>query len=496
MEPTPAGTGPDAGTGSPRSAAADTAYSVFDDLTDVVVVLDENFDLAYVNAFALELLGYERAGILGRSVTEFLNAEDIVRAFEVVALMTDNRVGVPLTPALYDLRRSDGVWLPVELNAVAPPAGTPAGHTVVIGRYSGDHHLQNRILELITANSRDADLIALIPGFGSWRHPDEQYGVLYADVDGTDQVTGTDTVVRLVTAYAGADTPWARARREQVEVLVEDASMLPAALRAEAQVADLGACWAVPVDDPLHDTPAVLIGWSRTQGPPASVHRYALEIMGNMLTLILQWRRQREELERAARRDPLTQVVNRAGFFDVLAEALDNASDRSMVGLLYVDLDGFKDVNDGHGHSVGDEVLRIVADRLSSAVRRGDLIGRLGGDEFAVLCPIVTDTTSLTTIARRIIDDIAEPIAVRGFELHIGASIGIATSVGTVLPDQLVDAADRSLYLAKAAGRGRWHLAEDADDPAGDGDDASGSSRRRNGPTEEPSGASATPVDD
>jgi len=448
---------------SESPGAGSGPYSVFDDLTDVVVVLDANFDIVYTNEFARTLLGYDADGITGRSVTEFLNAEDIVRAFEVVALMSDDRVGVPITPALYDLRRSDGRWLPVELNAVNPPAGTPAGHTLVIGRYSGDHDLQNRILELITADSRDADLLTLIPEFGSWRHPQEQYAVLYTDVDGTDQITGTDAVVRIVARHPGGDSPWARARREGGEVLIESAEMLPAPLRADAGVADLGACWAVPVADPLHDTPAVLIGWSRTEGPPPSVHRYALEIMGRMLTLVLQWRCQREALERAARRDPLTEVANRAGFFEVLGDALTRAADHTMVGLLYIDLDGFKDVNDGHGHSVGDDVLRIVAQRLSAAVRRGDLIGRLGGDEFAVLCPTVNDIDSLTAIARRIIEDVSQPIAIRGLDLRVGASIGIATSVGTALPDQLVDAADRSLYRAKADGRGRWHVAEGSD---------------------------------
>ena len=435
------------------------AYAVFDDLTDVVVVLDERFEIVYANRFARSLLGYDEVDIIGRSVTEFLNAEDIVRAFEVVALMTDDGgVGVPITPALYDLRRSNGEWLPVELNAVNPPAGAPDGHTLVIGRYSGDHDIQNRILEMITSDRRDADLIAVIPELGAWRHPDEQYAVLYDDVDGKPRVAGTAAAVRLATDHPGGEAPWARARRTGEPVLVEPAD-LPPELRAASDAARLGACWAVPVADPLHEQPAVVIGWSRGTGPPASVHRYALEIMGRMLNLVLQWRRQREELQRAARRDPLTSVVNRAGFFEVLGEALATASPTRMVGILYVDLDGFKDVNDAHGHSVGDDVLRVVARRLCSAVRGDDLIGRLGGDEFAVLCPALTDPDDLTAVAARIIEDVSEPIAVRGVELRVGASIGIATADDATVPDQLVDTADRALYRAKAAGRGRWHVA-------------------------------------
>lgn len=460
MEPPPAGADPDAGsTHVGGIAGADTAYAVFDDLTDVVVVLDENFDIVSINRFTERLLGYDADAMRGRSITEFLNAEDIVRAFEVVALMGDRGAAVALTPALYDLRRADGTWIPVELNGVTEPAGFPPGHTLVVGRYSGDHALQNQILEMITSDRRDAELIAIVPQFGSWRHPDEQYAVWYQDVTGAIQVTGTAAAVRLATDHPDGDAPWARARRTGEEILVE-AGEFPPALRAEAEVADLGACWAVPVADPLHDEPAVLIGWSRTDGPSASVHRYSLEMMGRMLDLILQWRRQREELERAARRDPLTGLVNRAGFFEVLGTALESAPPDTMLGVLYIDLDGFKDVNDAHGHSVGDDVLTEVAHRLAAAVRAGDLLGRLGGDEFAVLCSDDVDVDDLTAVARRIIDDVSEPIAIRGFELRVGASIGIATTIGATLPDQLVDAADRSLYLAKAAGRGRWHLAD------------------------------------
>ena len=459
MEPAPAGTDPDTGATDVGGGAGADAYAVFDDLTDVIVVLDANFGVVYLNRFTERLLGFDADAMRGRSITEFLDAEDVVRAFEVVALMADGGAAVPITPALYDLRRADGTWIPVELNGVSEPAGFPPDHTLVVGRYSGDHALQNQILQMITSNRSDAELIAVVPQFGSWRHPDEQYAVLYQDVTGDTQVTGTSAVVRIATDHLDGDTPWAQARRTGEEILV-DAGALPAALRAEAAAADLGACWAVPVPDPLHDTPAVLIGWSRTDGPTAAVHRYSLELMGRMLDLVLQWRRQREELERAARRDPLTGMVNRAGFFEVLGATLESAPPDTMLGVLYIDLDDFKDVNDSHGHAVGDDVLAEVAIRLAGAVRVGDLLGRLGGDEFAVLCPDVANLDDLTSVARRIIDDVSQPITIRGFELQVGASIGIATTIGTALPDELVDAADRSLYLAKAAGRGRWHLAD------------------------------------
>ena len=290
----------------------------------------------------------------------------------------------------------------------------------------------------------------VIPELGAWRHPDEQYAVLYDDVDGKPRVTGTTAAVRLATHHPGGDAPWACARRRGEPVLVEPAD-LPFELRARGPMPPASARVGGSRPDPLHERPAVVIGWSRGNGPPASVHRYTLEIMGRMLNLVLQWRRQREELQTRCSPDPLTAVVNRAGFFEVLGEALATASPTRMVGILYVDLDGFKDVNDAHGHSVGDDVLRVVARRLSSAVRGDDLIGRLGGDESRCSAR-AHRPDDLTAVAARIIEDVSEPIAVRGVELRVGASIGIATAAGATVPDQLVDTADRALTAPRRPG--------------------------------------------
>jgi len=165
------------------------------------------------------------------------------------------------------------------------------------------------------------------------------------------------------------------------------------------------------------------------------------------------------KIEKIAYHDSLTGLPNRQLFLNQMGMALHRARrTNTIVAVLFLDLDRFKVVNDSLGHAAGDLLLQTVSERIRSAVRGDDSVTRLGGDEFAVLCPAVDGIDDLTTVARRIIDDVSQPISVRGVELQVGASIGIATSSGGLLPDQLVDAADRSLYLAKAAGRGRWHL--------------------------------------
>jgi len=446
-------------------------FSQFDKLTDVVVVVDDAGDLVYANEFAATLSGHDRASFVGRSMADFLHPEDLIRALEVIGLVREEELRVPVTPALYRLRRQDGSWVPVEINAAPiendPPTDDGRGPLLlVVGRYSGDRHLQDRIVDLLTAGAPIPDIVDLIPGFGLWRHPDEHYAVFYA-VDGEQRMAGSAMAAELAALDEGPDTPWARARatRSEVVIQVED---LAEPLRSAALRDHLLTCWAVPVDDPNSSEPAVLIVWARDDGPAPSVHRYSLETMERSLTLVLQWRAQVAELQQAARHDPLTGVINRTGFFEVLRNAAARrASDPSdaHVGVLYVDLDRFKAVNDERGHRAGDQVLSIVAQRLVDAVRAGDVVARLGGDEFAVVCPDFQTRDHLVLVAERVIARVAEPMTVEGAPIQIGASIGVAyapVSEAATNPDELVDEADRALYRAKSDGRGRWHVSEDS----------------------------------
>lgn len=165
-----------------------------------------------------------------------------------------------------------------------------------------------------------------------------------------------------------------------------------------------------------------------------------------------------------AHHDSLTGLLNRAAFHARLEQALAQARDNAgSVALLFIDLDGFKGVNDAEGHRAGDEVLRIVAQRITSAVRAGDTMARLGGDEFLVMLDwdVTRDVTD--TIGHRLIEALHRPMPVEGRELFIGASIGVAVYPpleGDI--DTLMNRADQAMYSAKRAGKGRLHYAEAA----------------------------------
>ena len=157
------------------------------------------------------------------------------------------------------------------------------------------------------------------------------------------------------------------------------------------------------------------------------------------------------EREQQALTDTLTGLPNRKMLTERTREALGGHDD---VALLLFDLDRFKEVNDTLGHHVGDQLLEVVADRLSGASRDGDTVARLGGDEFAVLLPS-TDRVVAEQTARRLLDEICAPLVLGGLLVDVGASVGVAVAPedGTDL-DVLLQHADVAMYLAKDAGGG------------------------------------------
>ncbi|MBO8084830.1 MAG: EAL domain-containing protein [Marichromatium sp.] len=162
-----------------------------------------------------------------------------------------------------------------------------------------------------------------------------------------------------------------------------------------------------------------------------------------------------EELEWRASHDTLTGLPNRALIRERLAHALTRSRTQGHgVGVLFIDLDGFKLVNDSHGHATGDALLKGIAQRLVSHVRPGDTVARLGGDEFVVLCDRVDTAATLTALAERINDLLREPLQLNQHQLFATASIGVALGHGTTHnADDLLRNADAAMYSAKEQGR-------------------------------------------
>jgi diguanylate cyclase (GGDEF)-like protein/PAS domain S-box-containing protein len=169
-----------------------------------------------------------------------------------------------------------------------------------------------------------------------------------------------------------------------------------------------------------------------------------------------------EQLSHQAFHDALTGLANRALFRDRLQHALNRATrSGATLAVLFLDLDAFKTINDSLGHDRGDELLAAVAGRLRRSARDSDTVARLGGDEFAVLLEDDVGERQARAVAERLSEALRSPFSVRGAEVHVTASIGIAlTTTEAQEADTLLRNADVAMYAAKGRGRGRFELFE------------------------------------
>lgn len=167
-----------------------------------------------------------------------------------------------------------------------------------------------------------------------------------------------------------------------------------------------------------------------------------------------------EKIEFLALHDPLTELPNRRALTQYLETTIANLSPNKIFFLAYIDLDKFKPVNDKHGHQVGDLVLQIVAERISSVLRSSDFASRVGGDEFVLVIDHIDDKNQLQKMCDRILESIEQPIAVDSNIIQISASIGVVEYQKHGLNlDTLMHNADLAMYEIKNSSKGGVMLA-------------------------------------
>jgi diguanylate cyclase (GGDEF)-like protein len=179
--------------------------------------------------------------------------------------------------------------------------------------------------------------------------------------------------------------------------------------------------------------------------------------METLKGLALRLQGDKQTAEAQALTDTLTGLRNRRALAQVLERQMHSGQ---AFGLMHIDLDFFKAVNDNFGHAAGDHVLRKVADVLNLETRSEDIVARVGGDEFVAVFPELTDADQLARIARRIIDSMSQPVPFDGKICRVSASIGITTSDAYAVPEiaRMQHDADAALYASKRAGRGQAQL--------------------------------------
>jgi len=206
-----------------------------------------------------------------------------------------------------------------------------------------------------------------------------------------------------------------------------------------------------------------LIGMVGLANRPGGYDHEVVELLQPLLAVVGQVvvaARQRREHERQRRFDPLTGLYNRLSMLEHLRDALHQARlSGTAVSVAYIDLDGFKVVNDAHGHAIGDQLLVTLTQRLRGTLRAGDVLARLGGDEFVAILEHAADRTGLAGLLQRMLSALSTPVPLGALTAQLSGSIGVSTypQEHEVDAEQLLRQADQAMYQAKTAGKNRFH---------------------------------------
>jgi diguanylate cyclase (GGDEF)-like protein len=302
---------------------------------------------------------------------------------------------------------------------------------------------------LLEGDERSHTFAPLVDVF-DWKANGSHIAIAWYEPDGTHRYVTTGLPRALTGAEAVPGGPWDRARRHLEQVHSDGATDLDDRRHDLAADLDRGPLWIVPVPDESSGVPALITVWGRQGGMPPEIHVYGMELARTHVELTLRWWHQVSRLDAAAHTDALTGLPNRRSLFDLLDEAHEQDAGGA---LLFCDLDRFKPINDELGHAAGDEVLRLVAERLQAGVRPGDVVARTGGDEFVVLAHGASDEEA-AELAERITQALEAPFAVAGTEVELDISIGIARA-DSGLDHHALAEADRAMMADKARHRRR-----------------------------------------
>jgi diguanylate cyclase (GGDEF)-like protein/PAS domain S-box-containing protein len=408
-----------------RSIGDDPAFlrAALVNSSDLLVVIDEAATLTYVSSASERILGLRPADWIGRDVLELLHPDDAGPAAEALVSSVGSGSGVK-DPLEVRVRHADGSWREVEIvanNLLDDPAigGILINARDVSERRQAQRRAQRAQGRFEQAFERSPIGMALTTIEGRYERVNEAMC----------ELLGRTSSELLATSVLDTTHP-------------ED---LAATVAAAVDLLD-GRTQSFSLDKRLISGDGRPV-WTRAtttllRGDDGQPQHFLTQVED-----IEERRRLVEQLRRSALRDPLTGLANRAG----LEEFLDSLPPSTGIGIIAIDLDGFKAVNDASGHAAGDEVLRAVAGRIRRSVRSSDQAARIGGDEFVVVITAPPTGTELCRRAERLVRRLGEPVAHGGDQLAVGASAGVAFGVAGDHVEVLTRADDAS-YAAKRRG--------------------------------------------
>ncbi len=441
----------DAG-GPPPFLDPASVQALVDDGMVLFAALEGPGTIAWIGEASRTILGRSPAEMTGRSCFDFIHPDDIDVVVETLAEAARGADGrILLTMRLV---RADGTSVRLEFGGLDRRDEAGEGVFLVWGRSAESHE---RLVGFLASLLGRHDLPELLAEVLRWSDTVSYHGcsaLLLTPPPGAAPriVARADLPPALgvdLDRATFAPAVEAATTGRVVEVAADD---LPPDQARTARDHGFVAVWAVPLEGLAG---AVLVVWRRRPGPTLATHRRHFGEVAQLTRLAVEWWEARDELERQARTDPLTGLANRAALSEVI-----EAAGPGLAALLVCDLDGFKAVNDVHGHLAGDRALLVVAERLRASVRPDDVVVRLGGDEFAIWCPALPAPAVAEEVAERVVAALDRPLAVRGSEVRVGASVGVAWVErplrGDAEVEDVLSRADGALYAAKRDGGRRW----------------------------------------
>jgi diguanylate cyclase (GGDEF)-like protein/PAS domain S-box-containing protein len=389
--------------------------------------VDEGGAIRFVGNGVEELLGWRPEDLVGRDMLDFVPPDDVATALAALAEVLEQPgedAGIPL---VLPLRAAGGRTVAVELAAMPLGDHPDLGLIALRLRSWEPQRLLDEALRQLLANS---PLPAVLEPLAC---------SIAASIEGTRVSIhwgfDGDRFLGVVGSWPGAadlpldQAPWTEPFADG------DLRVLPGR-------------WLKRIETVSVPT-AVLTVWTEVERPLLG-HRAALTTAAGYVELAIVRTAEHQRLLHLAGHDSLTGVANRAMFRDRLVQALATGEPDLAVG--FCDLDGFKSVNDRWGHTVGDDVLVQVAERLEGSLRLGDELARLGGDEFTVLWRRIPNAAALERVTRRLHRALEAPFDVPDGAITLGLSIGVVLAGPGATADSLLVAADQALYDSKRAG--------------------------------------------
>ncbi|MBF6475853.1 MULTISPECIES: diguanylate cyclase domain-containing protein [Nocardia] len=394
--------------------------------------------VVYVNPATVRLLAAENADeIVGRPLTDFVHPTSVPAMLDRIATLTT--AGAASIPAEMTLMRVDGGTVPVETVSVLTAWHDRLAYQVVIHDLTAQRHAE-------AAQRRAEHYFTTVVS-------QLEEGVVVIDPEG--RIESMNPAAKRIFGTEGPDGQVIGRTIQSLPLVLLDANAqpLPPSRHPVARTLATGETITGYIFgvDRVDGQRRWLSGSSRLLNP-GDPRSSAVSSFAD----ITEFRASRRQLEYQATHDSLTGLANRSLILSQLAAALASTEELLPVStVLFIDLDGFKAINDTLGHAIGDTVLQIVAQRLQRALRGDDIVGRLGGDEFLVLLSGRTRRVDIEALVSRLRSTMAEPIIARGHRIEVNASIGV-TELGVGdrrSPEAVLHDADLAMYRAKPPGR-------------------------------------------